>query len=916
MPAFDESFDYLTMLGLDPGRIALQDTSEVRDAIRRKRKEWTAQAINPLYQQQARANLERAKQFEQILDNPPALQAYVAYQQEVQETRRHQQERQVAPWLAAAAGPKGKTITVAQRELVLKAAEERGIPPQVVDAAVKSRGLRVAEDGAAVQPAAALPYLRPALDRALLTQIHNHLRVLEKKSFYELLDLPPTAAPGRIVSTARMAYERWSKTLPKTSECVAWEKGLQACMTYLKDDEAKRQYDHALFNHRLDEYLWRIDLVLAAGALSRDSQILLARIGVQEFGFSQGIANQCITQRAASRGVTATKPLIVKVELPAQAQCPRCHGWNSERARHCVHCSASLERRCRNPACGQPLAPGAKQCDSCALSVGRAGQYVELLRLVDALLDAGSYQPALEACQLAEQILPTPEIAARVERAGRLKALTTSVRTAAADKQWNRVHDELSKLNALAPKLSHPGLPKLDDVAQYLVQMRRRIEKFAEMADPRSAAKSFLDVLAQWTDSPEALNRLWQLAESLESQGDAETALEIVNRLASLQPLNEEFQARSLRLGRKVTQVREWTEMIEQPLGAFRRALADRRLYAAERALLTLEELDYTKPVEREAAELRARLAEIRAEVAAIRELGPREGTRDEFIRRTLALLEKCRDCREAVAALQAASPDPPGAPREISVQVYGTRRTISWAAPAEGKAPEAFVLQRSVLRPGTRLRDQPFETLYEGPELHFVDDDVLYGGSIVRYTVHSVQRGSLRVEGHVLRDFEVASPPVAAEPILIWQEPHGARAVRRDGLIELRWHPPAGARQVLIERWRGGRGDRPENAQLVAAAAPDRLIDREVVAGETCSYRLYCIYDGPQGDFITPGVIVTETVAADDSVSSAGSEAVAAFEEVLNAAPEQTVTERGDDVAAPNPLKRLGIWPPAKSVP
>jgi hypothetical protein len=101
-----------------------------------------------------------------------------------------------------------------------------------------------------------------------------------------------------------------------------------------------------------------------------------------------------------------------------------------------------------------------------------------------------------------------------------------------------------------------------------------------------------------------------------------------------------------------------------------------------------------------------------------------------------------------------------------------------------------------------------------------------------------------------------------------------------------------------------------------VAAAAPDRLIDREVVAGETCSYRLYCIYDGPQGDFITPGVIVTETVAADDSVSSAGSEAVAAFEEVLNAAPEQTVTERGDDVAAPNPLKRLGIWPPAKSVP
>lgn len=925
MPAFDESFDYLTMLGLNPATMPL-DPAGLGEVVKRRKKEWTAQAINPLYQQEARSNLEKARQFEQLARDPAALEAYVKYLREVQAANRQQQEQEIGALVALAAAGTGATrpgsraggeqkreLTVAQRELILKEAETRRIPADVVDSVIRAQGLTVAE-GPAAATAARLPYKQPALDRTLLMQINNSLRVLGKQSFYELLDLPVRTSPARIASVAQLLYGRWSKALPKTTECIAWEKSLQSCLTYLKDEEGKSAYDRALYNERLDDFVQRIDLVLASGRFLRDAHVLLAQVGVREYGLSNNIVNQCINVRAASQGVPLSKPVAVTVQMEGQVQCARCFRWNPARNGRCAACGSGLARKCLNPTCGHLLPVDAKLCEHCQLPASRGGQYLELLRLIDASLAAGNFRSALDACRIAQQILPSQELDERGTRAGRIRVLSASVKRAVAGKQWTKVYDELSRLLVLAPHISQPGIPQLEEVAQYIAQMRKRIEQSPQGTSPVDAARFHLEILAQWTDSAEAVQHLSVLADELEAHEEFEAALEIAHQLAAVQPLNEEFQVRAVRIGNKASQSRERDGRREEALITWRRALADHRLYAAERALQTLVELAATGEVAAEVTKFRARLALVRTEVQEIKQLASATDERDLVITRWVSLLERCRDCREALAALQSASPDPPASPQNVRVTLNGNRRTIAWDAPGTGRQPTGYIVQRLVARPGVRQNEAPWFTIYEGPSLHCLDDEIAHNGTILRYSVQAAMRGRLEVEGHVLREFAVDSPPLFAEPLLVWQEVLGLRVHRLPEGLELRWHHPAGARQVLIERWPGGREAIPERPETLPVTSEGRLLDTGAAIGQINSYRLKCVYDGPQGDFVTPGVIVTNAAATTPALPPKPqneSQDAAALADVIQRAPSdssETIKEDG------GPLKRFGLWPPVKN--
>ena len=66
MSTFDLDYDYLQLLGIDPAD-ALRAPTSLAEKIKVKKKEWTAQALNPLYQQAARSHLERSREFEELL---------------------------------------------------------------------------------------------------------------------------------------------------------------------------------------------------------------------------------------------------------------------------------------------------------------------------------------------------------------------------------------------------------------------------------------------------------------------------------------------------------------------------------------------------------------------------------------------------------------------------------------------------------------------------------------------------------------------------------------------------------------------------------------------------------------------------------------------------------------------------------
>jgi hypothetical protein len=116
----------------------------------------------------------------------------------------------------------------------------------------------------------------------------------------------------------------------------------------------------------------------------------------------------------------------------------------------------------------------------------------------------------------------------------------------------------------------------------------------------------------------------------------------------------------------------------------------------------------------------------------------------------------------------------------------------------------------------------------------------------------------------------------VAFEGVLIWQEVMNFRSGRRDRSLELTWFTPTGARQVLIERWPGGPNDHGLGAVILAATAEGRLLDDGLGEKMVHTYRISCLYDGPDGEFRTPGICLTDGVsglspgALDDSQNPA----------------------------------------------
>ena len=93
------------------------------------------------------------------------------------------------------------------------------------------------------------------------------------------------------------------------------------------------------------------------------------------------------------------------------------------------------------------------------------------------------------------------------------------------------------------------------------------------------------------------------------------------------------------------------------------------------------------------------------------------------------------------------------------------------------------------------------------------------------------------------------------ARHLPFWSEVMGLRVVAQHQALEVQWCQPAGARQVLIERWAGSPEDRPEQPASVPEAGPGLLVDSELQDGQLYSYRFRCVYDGPEGQFLTPGI-------------------------------------------------------------
>ncbi len=531
--SFDESFDYLSLVGLDVGQARVMGTAGLAEVLKRKRKEWTSQAINPLYQQQARANLERAKQFEALLKEPGAATAWMQFAEQQQLVARQQKQAEFLPLILFAAGS-SLTLTTTQRELLVKSGGQRGLPESVVDQMIQQASLPIVPTPAAAT-GPTLPYEQPAMEPALFQQIQAQLQILGRGSFYELLEVVQSTSPARLVAIAQPLHAKWGRMLPKTAEVTAWEKSLQSCLTYLKSVDLKERYDRALANARIDRFLERVDLQLARGEITREVWTQLVTLGVEQFGLAADVSERCVRARSVSRGLLPGANISVTVQLAGQVLCGRCHRYSNPKSTGCTHCGAGLKVRCQHPKCGAVLPADAKVCPTCHLATARGGQYRALWTLAESLLDAGLAAPALDAIASLERLAPGDGLAAMTARATQQRVLAAEIREAAAAKKWTAARERLPELLRLAPRMAIAGVPSLEDVTRFITQARERIQRLTEAA-PVVRIKGLLEIAVQWQDDRDLEAAILATLDELEATGESEAAIDACVELTRKQP--------------------------------------------------------------------------------------------------------------------------------------------------------------------------------------------------------------------------------------------------------------------------------------------------------------------------------------------------------------------------------------------
>ena len=535
MPSFDASIDYLEMLELDLSEGSSFSVEQLKDAIRSKRKEWTAQAVNPLYQQQARRSLDLIRGFEKLLSRPEALQDYVQQLSQLHIQRRQAQEREVGNMVRAAVSSHGY-MTTRQRELLIQQVAEDRISADVVDTVIERLGIEMRSPDRLATGRPELPYEQPALDRAVLAQVSNWLKLLDVASFYELLDLPAYAPIATIRSQAEMQFAKWSRVLPKSTEVVAWEKSLQACLTWLKDDDTREQYNRSLHNERIDRFVRRIDLLLASGKVTRDDQIELTRTGTREFGLSSSVVSRCIAARIAIAGMSLDRPVSVTVQMQGQTQCTRCYSWSPRQNIRCWNCGGTLAKRCGNPFCRKRISTGSRACEHCNLRTADGKRFATLISMGDAALRRGDWETAIPAFRTASRLLSTEHVDIRLEQAGEVRALISQVTDQVAAGALSSARESLAQLAQLAPEADLAGLPTLEELTAQIRRLTTHSNRIKQLEDPLEAADNWSQLLERWSDCHSAYHSLRFLCESLARDGQTEAALLHARTLLTLRP--------------------------------------------------------------------------------------------------------------------------------------------------------------------------------------------------------------------------------------------------------------------------------------------------------------------------------------------------------------------------------------------
>ncbi|MEE8526839.1 MAG: hypothetical protein V3T72_23135, partial [Thermoanaerobaculia bacterium] len=232
------------------------------------------------------------------------------------------------------------------------------------------------------------------LSRVLMEKLEQALRMFDKASLYEFLELGGDCPQAELQEHAREVRAVWDAR-PRDDRHTFAQTILGMIDTYLLADggEQRQLYDEALTSQHLSRLLdVDLNLYAASGQITYDEFHKLMQVGTAK-GLAEDDVKRYVRERARQLGA--------HVELtpdPGGRTCPKCGTVNLPAARYCtnVDCRQQLLREC--PACETTQPVRAQVCANCGNPLGDPEE-LKAFQKVRGELEDGRLENATELLQ-------------------------------------------------------------------------------------------------------------------------------------------------------------------------------------------------------------------------------------------------------------------------------------------------------------------------------------------------------------------------------------------------------------------------------------------------------------------------------------------------------------------------------------
>ncbi|URZ17975.1 zinc ribbon domain-containing protein [Clostridium felsineum] len=381
-----ENFYTLLGLSIEPKQ---QDEEVIKNAINKKRSEWSKLRNHPTKAVKAKLYLGMIKEIENVM-----LKSEYARNEEWKQAIKEKRQKEKLKYelldeTIKLLCTKGYIFDIEKKELKKKFKEfnENEINSRIkvpIKLYEKNKKERNSED---------------TFDITRINKIKLNLEIVDKKSLYDFLGVPKLSSLSIIKLASKRKYEEIKKASSKNAFVTASSILQGMCDDIFKDEENRKKYDEAIKKVSSKDLSELIEVTITKGYIAYEEFDYIVKLLVER-GMELEEAKEYIKNFCFKRKTSIEIPRQVSVET--MERCNVCGCLNHKISRFCYKCGFPLKVTC--PKCHRVISANNKVCTSCGFHVEDMTTAAALLREAENKLQCNNTEEAYFLLKKAKEL--------------------------------------------------------------------------------------------------------------------------------------------------------------------------------------------------------------------------------------------------------------------------------------------------------------------------------------------------------------------------------------------------------------------------------------------------------------------------------------------------------------------------------